>query len=146
MRTQTPRLRGDFGNEGGGGGGATPVANGAYFAGTNNDPIQGGAGWIVIAEFDLDTLPPSAILDAIALVSNVALTVDLKVFKVTAPPGDVAGSAISTTSLTGGRITSGDFVAALVLGSRYQIQARCTGGSTAADWAVVRYATVVQAP
>lgn len=131
---------------GGGGGGAnTPVAKGAYFSGTNNDPIQGNFGWIIIAEFDLDVLPASAVLDGIMLVSTAALTGRIKLYDVTGV-ADVPGSTLSTTSLTGERLTSADFVASLVVGHRYQIQAQCTGGGSGGDWAVVRYATVVPAP
>lgn len=145
MRTQVPRLRADFGGGGGGGGANTPVAKGAYFAGTDNDPIQGNFGWIIIAEFDLDVLPDSAVLDGIMLVSDVALTGQLKLFDVTGS-ADVAGSTLTTVSLTGERLTSGDLVASLVVGRRYQIQAQCTGGGGDSNWAVVRYATLVPLP
>lgn len=145
MRTQGQRLRGDFGGESGGGGANTPVAKGAYFSGTDNDPIQGDFGWIIIAEFDLDVMPVSAILDGIMLVSDVALTGRLKLFDVTGVI-DVPGSTLATVSLTGERLTSGDLVASLVVGRRYQIQAECTGGGGNSNWAVVRYATLVPLP
>jgi hypothetical protein len=123
-----------------------PVATGAY---ANNETIAGVVatpGWNVITEFDLDTLPSQgAILDGIVLVSGVALTGRLRLYDVTGAAA-VAGSTLSTVSLTGERIASADLTAVLVAGRRYQIQAECTGGSAPTDWAVVRYATVIPSP
>ena len=126
----------------GGGGGGGFVANGAY---ADNQQIAGVAatpGWVVIAEFDLDTLPASALLDGILLVSQVALTGRLRLYDVTGAAA-VAGSTLSTVSLTGERLTSADLAGVLVLGRRYQIQAECTGGAAPTDWVVVRYATLL---
>lgn len=119
---------------------ALPVATGAY---ANNDQIPAPDGPTVIAEFTLDQLPLSgAVLEGIVLVSQGALTGHLKLYDVTAG-ADVAGSPLSTSSLTGARLTSGDLTALLVAGRRYQIIAECTGGVTVSDWAVIRYATLV---
>lgn len=123
-----------------------PVATGAYSA---NDTIQGVAatpGWTVVAEFDLDTLPSQgAVLDGIVLVSGAALTCRLRLYDVTGAAA-VAGSTLSSTSLTGERKTSADLTSVLVAGRRYQIQVECTGGATSADWAVARYAAVIPSP
>lgn len=132
---------------GSGGGPGAPVIGGAYYVG-GQQTLPGFAvtpGWIVLTEFDLDVLPPDAVLDAIALVSQATLTCNIKLYDVTLA-ADVAGSTLTTASLTGARLTSGDLVAGLVQGNRYQIWAECIGGSLASDFAVVRYAVLTRAP
>lgn len=144
---QACRTQADIGGVGGGGGPGAPVVGGAYYVG-GQETIAGVAatpGWVVLAEFDLDVLPPDAVLDAIALVSQALLTCNIKLYDVTLA-ADVAGSALSTASLTGGRVTSADLVAGLVLGNRYQIWAECVGGNLLSDFAVVRYAVLTRAP
>jgi len=123
-----------------------PVAVGAY---ANNETIAGVAatpGWNVITEFQIDTLPSQgALLDGIVLVSGAALTCRFRLYDVTGAAA-VAGSTLSSTSLTGERKTSADLTSALVATRRYQIQAECTGGAAPTDWAVVRYATLISSP
>jgi hypothetical protein len=126
----------------GGGGGGGFVANGSYAVNETIPSVAATPGWIIISEFDLDALPASAVLDGIMLVSQAALTGRLRLYDVTGAAA-VAGSTLSTVSLTGERLTSADLAAALVLNRRYQIQAECTGGVAPSDWAVVRYATVI---
>ena len=145
MRVLAPRLRADEGNTGGGGGANTPVALGAYAVNETIPGVVATPGWIIIAEFDLDVLPASAVLDGIVLVSQGVLVGRLKLYDVTGG-ADIAGSTLSTSSLTGARLTTADLVALLVQGRRYQIQAECTGGAAVSDWAVVRYATLIPAP
>jgi hypothetical protein len=122
---------------------AVPVAVGAYSA---NDTVPGVAvapGWNILAEFDLDVLPVAgAVLDGIMLVSGVALTGELRLYDVTGAAA-VAGSTLTTVSLTGQRMTSGDLTAVLVAGRRYQIQSEVTGGGAAADFGIVRYCTLI---
>jgi len=144
---QQQRTQADFGGLSGGGGPGAPVVGGAYYAG-GQETIQGVAltpGWVVLAEFDLDVLPASAVLDAIGLVSGAALQLSIKLYDVTLA-ADVAGSTLTSVSLTGQRMTSADIVAGLVLNNRYQIWAECTGGAGPADFAVVRYAVLALAP
>jgi hypothetical protein len=125
---------------------AIPVATGAY---ANNETIAGVAatpGWNVITEFQLDTLPSQgALLDGIVLVSGAALTCRFRLYDVTGAAA-VAGSTLSSTSLTGERKTSADLTSVLVATRRYQIQAECTGGAAPTDFAVVRYATLISSP
>ena len=122
---------------------STPIAVGAYAVNETIPGVAATPGWTIIAEFDLDELPVNgAVLDGIALVSQVALTGRLRLYDVTGAAA-VAGSTLSTVSLTGERLASADLTAVLVAGRRYQIQAECTGGAAASDWAVVRYATLV---
>ena len=130
---------------GGGSGPGAPVG-GAYYVG-GLDSIAGVAvspGWNVLTEFDLDApLPSSAVLDAIALVSNAALSCVVRLYDVTGG-APIVGSSLTTVSLTGQRLTSVDLIGLLVAGRRYQIQAECTGGAAPADFAVVRYAVLTK--
>lgn len=147
MQLQPGRTQADIGGLSGGGGPGAPVVAGAYYVGGQQN-IPGVAvtpGWTVLAEFDLDVLPPDAVLDAIALVSQLALTCNIKLYDVTLGV-DVPGSTLTTTSLTGERVTSGDLAASLVEGNRYQIWGECVGGALVSDFAVVRYAVLTRAP
>jgi hypothetical protein len=102
-------------------------------------------GWVVLAEFDLDVAPSSAELDAIALVSAGALTLNLKLYDVTAA-ADVPGSDLTTSDTTGARLTTADLIADLVEGNRYQILAEVVGGTGAANFGRVRYAVLSKVP
>lgn len=133
---------------GGGSSPGSPVVAGAYYV-AGQETIAGVAatpGWVVLTEFDVDApMPPSAMLDAIALVSQIALDCNLRLYDVTTA-AVVAGSTLTTASLTGARVATGDLIAALVAGRRYQIQAECVGGALATDFAVVRYAVLTKVP
>lgn len=121
--------------------GLATLRNGALASNAIIPGVAATPGWTVISEFDLEFATSQQRLDAIMLVSNGALTGNMRLYDVTGA-AVVAGSALTTVSLTGARITSGDLSSVLTAGNRYQIQAECVGGAAPADFGIVRYATL----
>lgn len=124
---------------GGGGGGSIDAVLGP----TGQQLVQGVAatpGWAVIGGIYVPKVPGAAFFEAVLLVSQAALTGRVRLYD-PALAAAVAGSTLSSTSITDDRQVSADIAAALAI-KYYQVEAECTGGAAPTDAAIVRYALI----
>ncbi len=118
------------------------------FGPSGNELVQAVAadppgGWMVLGAFFFTGTFTSAVLEAIYLVSNPALTGRVRLFDMTAGipvPGSTLAGTSSTTEV---RQVSGNLIASMPTNRIYQFQAEATGGSASTDFVEVREAKLI---
>lgn len=100
--------------------------------------VNATPGWVVLGAFVFDFSAADLRLDALAFVSDGALTARVRLFDLT--DGDeLVESVLSTSATTEARLTTDNLAELLEADHVYQLQAECTGGSDTGDFAVIRY-------
>lgn len=119
---------------------------------TSNDFVQGVAatpGWIVIGGGQYSATVPAIssgtltrVLYATVVASTAALQVRVRLVRLTGGILQIAILTFAAPADADVYAQSADLTALLVDGNIYQIQAECTGGATAGDFATIRSAGV----
>lgn len=139
-----------------GGGGIGPPGSSARMPQsdlyTSNDFIQGVVatpGWLVIGGGQYDSAVPAItsgtltrVLYATVVASTAALQVRVRLVRLTGGLLQIAILTFAPPADADVYAESADLSGLLVDGNMYQIQAECTGGATAGDFATIRSAGV----
>lgn len=116
------------------------------FGPSGNELVQAVSvtpGWTVLGAFFFTGTFTSAVLEAIYLVSNPALTGRVRLFDMTAGipvPGSTLAGTSSTIEV---RQVSGNLIASMPINRIYQFQAEATGGNADTDFVEVREAKLI---